>query len=72
MLHQTDMVIESTGTVDFPAFSFQIQLVLQSISVIFLGVNVTSDINSACVSTFRLVREKYDGWWLCYLHSNGA
>ena len=45
---------------------------LPILSGIFLGLHVTSDINSAYFNIFFLVSEIYYGWCLRYLHCDGA
>jgi len=45
---------------------------LQIVTGILLALHYTSDINSAFISLFFLIREVYYGWSLRYFHSSGA
>ena len=53
-------------------FLLGITILLQIITGIFLSLYYISDINSTYFSIFFLIREIYYGWYLRYLHSNGA
>jgi len=53
-------------------FLLGITILLQIISGIFLGLHYTSDLNSAYLSLYFIIREIYYGWSLRYLHSSGA
>merc|ERR1712137_1157748 len=53
-------------------FLLGITIFLQIITGIFLSLHYISDINSTYFSIFFLIREIYYGWYLRYLHSNGA
>merc|ERR1712179_302062 len=53
-------------------FFWNMGIILQIITGIFLALHYTSDLNSAYSSVFFLIREAYYGWCLRYFHSSGA
>ena len=53
-------------------FLLGITIILQIITGISLNLHYTSDLNDTYYSIFFIIREIYYGYYLRYLHSNGA